>query len=164
MTERTFAAWVQPIAGELQESRAQIVEVARSMAEQAWTRPSPNPGWSYRDLLVHLAVGDWVCQIVLEALTTDQPLNIGEVASLDWVSQGNAERLKERENHTIDKLIAEAEAEGEETQELLARLSEADESRTQEGAPVNLGDYLRGFPGHDGTHLAELRTALEAGR
>ncbi len=163
MTERTFASWVELVAARTRESRAQIVEVARSMPEQAWTIPSPNPGWSYRDLLVHLAVGDWVCQTVLEALTTDQPLNIGEVASLDWVSQGNAERLKERETHTIDKLIAEAEAEGEETQELLARLSVADESRTQEGAPVNLGDYLRGFPGHDGTHLAELRTALEGG-
>ncbi len=163
MTERTFAAWVEPIAEQLQESRTQIVEVARSIPVEAWTRASPNQGWSYRDLLAHLAVGDWVCQIVLHALTTDEPLNIGEVASLDWVSQGNAERLKERESHTIDELIAEAEAEGDETQELLARLSEPDESQTQEDAPVNLGDYLRGFPGHDRTHLAELRTALEGG-
>ena len=161
MTERTFAPWVEPIAAKLQESRTQIVEVARSMPVEAWMRLSPNQGWSYRDLLVHLAVGDWVSQTVLRAITTDQPLNIGEVASLDWVSQGNAERLKERANHTIDELIAEVEAEGDETQELLARLAEADESRTQEGAPVNLGDYLRGFPGHDRTHLGELRTALE---
>ncbi len=161
MTERTFAPWVEPIATKLQESRTQIVEVARSIPEQAWTRPSPNQGWSYRDLLVHLAAGDWVSQTVLRAIITNEPLNIGEIASLDWISQGNAERLNERTERTVEELVAEVEAEGDETQELLARLAEADESRTQEDAPLSLGDYLRGFPGHDRTHLAELRTALE---
>jgi uncharacterized damage-inducible protein DinB len=159
---RTFAPWVEPIAEQLQESRTQIVEVARSIPEQAWTKPSPNQGWSYRDLLVHLAVGDWVCQTVLRAITTNEPLKIGEVASLDWISAGNAERLKERKERTVDELIVEVEAEGDETQELLARLADADESRTQEDAPLSLGAYLATFPGHDRTHLAELRTALEA--
>ena len=160
---RTFVSWVEPIAEQLQESRTQIVEVARSIPVEAWTRPSPNQGWSYKDLLAHLAVGDWVCQIVLRAIITNEPLNIGEVASLDWISQGNAERLNERKGRTVDELVAEVEAEGDETQELLARLGETDESRTQEDAPMSLGDYLRGFPGHDRTHLAELRTALEGG-
>ena len=161
MMIQTFAPWVEPIAAKLRESRTEIVEVARSIPVEAWTRPSPNQGWSYRDLLVHLAVGDWVSQTVLRAITTNEPLNIGEIASLDWISAGNAERLKERENHTIDELVAEVEAEGDETQELLAGLAEADESRTQEDAPLSLGAYLRGFPGHDRTHLEELRTALE---
>jgi uncharacterized damage-inducible protein DinB len=161
MTERTFAPWVEAIATKLQESRTQIVAVARSIPEEAWMRPSPNQGWSYRDLLVHLAVGDWLCQTVLRAITTDEPLNIGEIASLEWISAGNAERLNERKERTVEELIAEVAAEGDETQELLARLAEADESRTQEDAPLSLGDYLRGFPGHDRTHLEELRTALE---
>ena len=67
MTTRTFAPWVEPIAAQLRESRRGIVEVARTIPEGAWSRPSHDPGWSYRDLLTHLAVGDWVCQAVLRA-------------------------------------------------------------------------------------------------
>ena len=60
----------------------------------------------------------------------------------------------------MQELIAEVAAEGEETQELLGRLDEADEERRQEDAPMSLGEYLRFFPTHDRDHLAQLRTAL----
>ncbi len=161
MTTRTFASWVEPIAAQLRESRAQIVNVARSAPPEAWEKPSPNEGWTCEDLLAHLATGDWVLQAVLEAVTTNTPLDVGQVGSLDFISEGNAQRLKERANSSSKELIAEVEAENDETQDLLSGLTEADESRSQEDAPMNLGEYLRGFPSHDKRHLAELRTALE---
>ena len=162
MTDRTFATWVEPIAGKLRESRAQIVDVARTIPTGAWSRPSPNEGWSYKDLLAHLAGGDWMCQKGLRAVLANERVDTSASAIADY--NGRSERFRrEREGHSIEELIAEVEAEGEETQGLLARLTEADEERRQEDIPMSEGEYLRGFPSHDKRHLAELRTALEGG-
>ncbi len=158
MTTRTFAPWVEPIAEQLRETRAQIVDVARSAPPDAWKKPSPNEGWTCKDLLAHLAVGDWLCQRVLRAVVANEPMDMASIADLD----GRNERYRqERTERSAEELIAEVEAESKETQELLLGLTEADESRSQEDAPMKLGDYLRGFPGHNRQHLEELRTGLE---
>ena len=54
MASRSFAPWVEPVAARLREGRAEIVELARSVPPEAWSRPSPNPGWRCKDLLAHL--------------------------------------------------------------------------------------------------------------
>jgi len=149
---------VEPVAAQLRDGRRQILEVARAIPVEAGTRPSPNSGWTYRDLLVHLAVGDWVCQTLLSAVVANERLDVA--ATFASVDAGNERLRQERASRSIEELIAEVEAEGEETQELLARLADADESRGQEDAPMSLGEYLRQFPGHDRAHLDELRTAL----
>ncbi len=161
MTERTFAPWVEPIAEQLRESRAQVVGVAHQILAELWRLPSPLRGWTNKDLLAHLATGDWVCQTVLHAVTANEPLDLAAIG-LDAVNAGNARLLEERRERSVEELIAELEAEGAETQELLGHLTEEDEGRTQDGAPMSLGDYLRGFPEHDRQHLSELRTALES--
>ncbi len=158
MSDRTFASWVEPIAAQLRESRRQIADVARSIPDEAWGGPTLLEGWTNKDLLAHLATGDWVCQTVLRAAVANEPLDMAAFADID---AGNARRLEERAGRSVEELIAEGEAKGAETQELLARLTEADEERRQEDAPMSLGEYLRMFPQHDQGHLAELRAALE---
>lgn len=158
MTERTFVPWVEPIAAQLRESRGEIGDVARAIPAEKWAKPSRDPNWSYKDLLAHLATGDWVVQTVLGAVVANEPLDL---SFLDGLDAGNARLLAERAGRSIEELVAEALAEGEETQELLSRLTEADDDRRQEGAPMSLGEYLRMFPGHDQGHLADLRTALK---
>lgn len=158
MTERTFAPWVEPIAAQLRESRGQIAEVARAIPAEKWVESSPDPNWSYKDVLAHLATGDWVVQTVLGAVVANRPLDL---AFLDGLDGGNARLLAERAGRSVDELVAEALAEGEETQGLLAGLTEGDEERRQEGAPMSLAEYLRLFPGHERGHLADLHTALE---
>ncbi len=155
MATRTFAPWVEPIAARLRDSRRDIVIVAHSVPDEVWDRPSPNEVWTYKDLLAHLATGDWVCQGVLRAVTNRAGYFVDEI------DDGNARLLEERRRMSVSDLIAEVEAEGEETQELLAELKEEHEELTREGAPMSLGHYLQMFPGHDEQHLAQLRTALE---
>lgn len=206
MTDRTFAPWVEPIAAQLREGRAEIVALARSAPTETWSKSSPNEGWTCRDLLAHLATGDWLCQTVLRAAVGDEAADPealrdsdaisrsnarlleeragrsveellrevqvlrtaagGEAADpealrdLDAISRGNARLLEDRAGRSVEELIAEVQAEGQETQELLARLTEEHEPLRREGAPMSLGDYLRGFPNHDRQHSAQLRTAL----
>lgn len=158
---RTFAAWVEPVATELRETRSQIARKANQIPDEVLALPSPLPEWSYKDLLAHLATGDWVCHVILRTIVANEVLDLGTVANLDWVAQGNAERLAERKERPAQELIAEVRSHSDETQELLAQLTDADEERTQEGAPMTLGQYLKGFPGHDRDHLAQLETALQ---
>lgn len=159
--DRQFAPWVAPIAAELRETRVEIARVAGQLPRERWEQASPLEGWNYKDLLAHLATGDWLVQTVLGAVTSNQPVDLA-VIDLDYVNAGNARLLADRAGRPVDELIDEAEAEGEDTQALLAKLTDADDGRTQEGAPMSLGGYLRMFPGHDRGHLAQLRTALEA--
>ena len=158
MTERTFAPWVEPIAAKLRQSRGETVNVAREIPADTWEMPSPNEGWTYRQLLGHLAVGDWVCQSILRAVVAGEPADLAMLAELD---ERNDRYRQEREGRSIEELILEVEAEGEDTQELLASLKEADENRRQADAPMSLGEYLGIFPSHDQEHLAHLRTARE---
>ncbi len=157
MVGKAFAPWVEPIAAQLRESRAQIAEVARSFPADAWERPSPTEGWTYKDILAHLAVGDWLCQTVLRAAISKEPLNRDLFADIN--SQNERYRL-ERVGRSVDDLIAEVEAEGEDTQSLLARLTEAHEATRLGARPKGLVQYLRHFPRHDRQHLDDLRAAL----
>ena len=159
MTTRTFAPWVEQPAVALRESRSEIVRTARKLLPDHWSMPSPLEGWTYRDLLAHLAAGDWVCQSILSAAVAGRPADLSILNQLD---ERNEQLRREREGRSIEELIAEVESEGEETQELLAQLTDEDQHRTQEGAPMTLGQYLcDAFPGHDRAHLAQLKTALD---
>lgn len=200
MTDKTFASWVEPIAAQLRGGREQIIELAGSAPVEAWGKPTPNEGWTCKDLLAHLATGDWVCQTVLRAAVGDEAADLDAISrgnarlleertarsveellrevqalraavggkaadlealrDLDAISRGNARLLEERATCSVEELVQEVRAEGEETQELLARLTEAHEPLRGRDAQMSLGEYLRGFPGHDREHLAELRAAL----
>jgi hypothetical protein len=161
MSDHTFAPWVAPGAAELRETRAEVVSVARQLPLERWDQPSPLEGWAYRDLLAHLATGDWVFQTVLSAVTKDRDANLSFI-NPDFVNAGNAERVAGRRTRPIEDVIAEVAQEGEETQALLARLTPEDESYERPGLPMTLVEGLRRFPGHDRDHVAQLRTALES--
>ena len=164
MTARTFAAWVAPSAEQLREGRIEIARTARKLLPEHWSMLSPLEGWAYKDLLAHLASGDWVFQSMLRAV-----LGEGEPIALKPgfdVNAGNAQRIDERKERSAEELIAEVESEGEATQELLARLPEDLDrgqvvGRMQDGTPVTLQQWVRGFPRHDTGHGAQLKTALD---
>jgi len=158
MTTRTFAPWVEPIAAELRHTRAEIANAARLMLPDIWGWLSPLPGWTYKDLLAHAATGDWVCQTILRASIARERLDL---TFLDQLNETNARLVEERKGRSPEELIAELEAEAEETQALLAQLEVAHDGLKPEGAPMSLGDYLRGFHAHDLGHLAQLKTATD---
>ena len=160
-----FVPWVEPIALQLRGGRKQIVEVAQALPTDAWDESSPVEGWTYKDVLSHLSAGDVFHQIVTNAVLDGGELDLRPVSGEREAR--TTQILKERRGRTTHELIAEVEAEGQQTQELLARLTESDElvevyTSRSTGAPMRLGDFLRVFPVHDQEHLAHLRTALEA--
>lgn len=161
MTQRTFVPWVAPIAAQTAESRAELIAFARSLPDAAWLRPSPNEGWSCKDLLAHVA-GDKGYIMVLRAAVERTPLDPALFAEGEG-TRANARDVAERRGRSIGELIAEIEADGTVRQDLMARLTDADRELRQREFPLSLGEVLEQGPGaHDREHLAELRTALES--
>jgi hypothetical protein len=170
MTARTFAPWVDPIARRDREGRAELLAFARSVLAEAWCRPSPIEGWSCQDLLAHLAgdTGKWFSHMLRTAIGGQQldPARVGPGVDIDAI---NARDVAERRGRSAAELIAEIEADGEEHDELLSRLTDDHEELRQATYLLTLGELLGGNPagnhgGHDREHLAQLRTALESWR
>jgi uncharacterized damage-inducible protein DinB len=165
MTTRTFVSWVQQPAEQLREGRSEIARTARQLLPEHWLLPSPLDGWTYKDLLAHLASGDWVFQTMLRQ-TLGVEKQLPAQATLEFVNDGNAKRLAERKDSNVEELITEAEREGETTQELLSGLTDAHDPAAvvwlrPNGDPVTLQQWVTGFPQHDPSHLAQLRMALD---
>ena len=167
MTTGTFAQWVEPIARRDREGRAELLEFARSVPAEAWDRTSPVEGWTYRDVLAHIASdsGKWFAYILRTVLNGERldPTRVGPGVDVDAV---NARGVAERRGRSIAELIAAIEADGADHQELLARLTNEDRDTRQAGYPTSFAEFLSENPagsrgGHDREHLAQLRTALE---
>lgn len=126
-----------------------------------WERPSPLPGWSYRQLLTHIATGDWMFQTHLRSV-------IEHHRAADWpdVGAGNAKRLAERGHSTERALIEEYLSMRHESVLLMSQLKPADLDLAfvfiWETPPATrtVLDYLNWFEWHDRTHREQLRPAM----
>ena len=162
MTTRTFATWVEPYAAQLRENREQVIAFACSLPAEAWDRPSPLPGWTYKDLLAHIGRGnDQTFQDLLRTVVARKPVD-AKMFAVD-ANEANAQGVGERRERSPDELIAELEDAGEEIQELLSQLTDEHQHLRQEDPPFHFEGYLRFVreESHDLEHLAQLRAALE---
>ncbi len=135
--------------------------VAYSVDATRWETPSPLPGWSYRQLLAHIATGDWVLQQHLARL-----IERGTPAEWPDIAAGNAERIEERQFSTDGKLIDEYLSMRHATVRLLAQMTERHLAQ-----PIELWfepdrrehtvlGYIRGFHRHEAAHREQLRPAM----
>jgi hypothetical protein len=125
-----------------------------------WGRPSPLEGWSYHDLLAHIATGDWVLQGHLRHI-----IEHGSVAPWPDIDAGNAQRIAERRHTPESRLAEEYLSTRHETLQLIARLKPAHlalrfEIRVSPPAST-LADRLGRFHTHDETHVEQLRPAMK---
>lgn len=164
MRTRAFAAWVEPMAAKFRQDREEVVRFARSLPAEAWSKPSPLPGWTYKDILAHIGRGNeqhyqQLLRMVVAGMQIDTSIFKTDTDEV------NARGVAERRDRSPDELIAELEDAGEEIQELLSRLTDEHQHLVQKAPPFHLEGYLRFVvreESHDLEHLAQLRTALEA--
>ncbi len=127
-----------------------------------WERPSVVPDWTYRQLLMHIATGDWVLQLHLHHL-----LDRGSTAEWPDIAAGNAERHAERARSTWQALTEEYLSMRHETMRLLSQLE-----LKHLAQPIEFGweavptshtvlEYLLHFERHDDGHCEQLRRAMQ---
>ncbi len=126
-----------------------------------WERPSPLPGWSNRQLLMHIATGDWVLQSHLRHIVEH-----GSVGAWPDVTAGNAARLEERAHSTDRALTEEFLSMRHETFVLFSQLEPKHlvleiefwwELRPNKHTIL---EYLLQFETHERTHREQLRPAM----
>ncbi|MDP3064739.1 MAG: DinB family protein [Chloroflexota bacterium] len=149
---------ITTVIDRLQTAQERLLKAVERADAARWNEPSPNPGWTYKDLLAHLATGDWVCQMLLRGV-----LATGSVPPWPDIDAGNAELIEARRPKSVADLLQERQAHRQETLALLAQLTEA-----HLRVPIHLpwisttttfSQYLLGFPGHDLGHTFEMETA-----
>jgi Mycothiol maleylpyruvate isomerase N-terminal domain/DinB superfamily len=136
--------------------------VAFSVDPVNWERPSPVSAWTYRQLLAHIATGDWVLQTHLRHIVES-----GTVARWPDIDAGNARLIEERRFSTHGALIEEYLSMRHETLTLLAQLKPKHLRLTLEfwweprPNQHTVLEYLAGFEGHDRHHREQLRRAMK---
>jgi len=136
--------------------------VIYSVDPSRWETASVVTGWSNRDLLAHIATGDWVLHLHLNSL-----LEAGRVAEWPDVDAGNRVRVGERRFTPVATLIEEYLSMRHETMLLLSRMTDTHlrQSITMPWRPEvkdpTVADYLQGFWMHERHHAEQLRPAMK---
>lgn len=139
-----------------------VLYVAYSVDPTQWEQRAPDLEWTFRELLAHIATGDWVLQHHLRHI-----IETGRVADWPDVAAGNARLVAERRVSNDRALIEEYLSMRHETLRLIAalrpehlRLEIAFWWQPPPNAHTVL-DYLNAFHDHDGAHAAQLRPAMK---
>ncbi len=139
-----------------------VLYVVHSVDPVMWELPSLTQGWTHRDLLAHIATGDWVFQRHLRSL-----VETGKVAQWPDVHAGNAERLAERKVSTVNALIEEYLSMRHGTMLLLAELKPKHVREVlfmpwmPEPHERPMIEYIQWFWMHERTHVDDLRPAMK---
>jgi uncharacterized damage-inducible protein DinB len=157
MTDRTFAQWVEPIAYAYHDAHEEAIEFARTLSDDDLAKPTGDSGWSVRDELTHMAASDGDFVKTLNAVLNGEQVDL---TVFDNIDERNANHLAGWSDRPREDIAAELERNDSKLQDLLARLTPADESRTPAGFPFTLEQMLQGFGMHHPYHLEQIAGAL----
>ncbi len=159
VTERSFAPWVEPFAAKYRESREEALRLARSLTPADLGKPAGDDAWTVRDELVHIAGADPDFLRTLGAVVRGETADTSIFADID---ARNARNLEARKDFAITRIADDLAANGEALQDLLAKLTAADEARQPEGFPFPLRGLVEGYGGHEPYHLGQIQRAIGA--
>lgn len=150
----------------LQRRREGVLRTVYSIADDAWDdETEADPGWTYRDLLIHLATNDLRHQIRLRAV-----LGEGDEAALESlldVDRWNEGERQARAGRPVSELIDEIALARYDLLRLLARLRPEHlptEIFIREGMIVKAADYVDVISTHESRHGGQLLPASRARR
>ena len=161
----TFLPEIEATFRTLNRYRAGLLRAVYSLAEDAWDEAGPDPGWTYRDTLAHVASNDLRAQTRLRALLGER--DDAELAALEDEDAWNLREVEKRRGHTFPKLVEELDANRHDTIELLSRIRSEHLSTHMplaHGETATPTEYVEMFSGHEARHGAQLIPASRARR
>jgi hypothetical protein len=135
------------------------------VADEAWEEASALAGWTYRDILTHLASNDIRHEIRLRSALGEG--DAAELRSLDDVNGWNERARQERRDRGVRELVDEMAAHRQEVLRLLSRLQPEHVSAAvslPDGRTYPPPEYVEMFSGHEVGHAAQLVPASRARR
>lgn len=146
-------------------SREGFLRVVYSVADEAWDEQSADPGWTYRDILAHVAANDLRSQGRLRVVLGEG--DEVDLQALNDTDNWNQRQVGERRGRSPRELVNELVANRRETLRLLSNLEPHHLSVTvgrADGSTPSVLDYLDMFGEHESMHAAQLVPASRARR
>jgi len=148
----------------LQRHREGLLRAVYSVADDAWDEPSASSGWTYRDILAHVAANDLRAHTRLRAVLGQR--DEAELAALRDVDAWNARTVEERRGRSVRALVDEMLELRAETLRLLSRFEPEHISATviaiRGETPVL--DYIDRVGVHEAEHASDLVPASRGRR
>jgi uncharacterized protein (TIGR03083 family) len=144
---------------ELEQAQGALLEVLDQVGPDGWSRPSPNEGWTVRDLLTHLTTSETGFIPALRRMAAGQG---GVPADFD-PNRWNAGQLRRRTDQPPDELRAELERS---FAEVLGVLESLDDTALDQRGYLSTGvegstaDNFRLVADHKRAHTDDIRAAL----
>jgi hypothetical protein len=149
---------VGPVAERWDQVTDYLLGVANAVEPEAWAQPSPYPGWTYKDLLAHLATGYTVRLAQLHGL-----LENGELGTQPDADAANAENIARHRDSSPEALVEEMVRQRSQVRRLLGLLRpehlEARTAVSRRGQAPQDGTFLEALQHwheHDLEHAADL--------
>jgi uncharacterized protein (TIGR03083 family) len=144
---------------QLEQAQRELLDVLDSVGPDEWSRPSPNEGWTVRDLLTHLTTSETGFIPSLRRMASGEG---GVPADFD-PNRWNAGQLRRRAEQTPDELRAELERS---SADMLSVLDSLDDAALDQRGYLSTGvegsteDNFRLVADHKRTHTNDIRAAL----
>jgi uncharacterized protein (TIGR03083 family) len=147
------------IRDDVQTAQHDLLQVLDRVGPDEWSRPSPNEGWTIRDLLTHLTTSESAFIPALRRMASGQG---GVPADFD-PNRWNAGQLRRRGEADPSELRAELERS---FAEMLSVLEGLDDTALNQRGYLSTGvegsteDNFRLVASHKRTHTNDIRAAL----
>jgi predicted DNA-binding ribbon-helix-helix protein len=162
----TFVPEIEATLRAMTRYREGFIRAVYSVAEDAWDEEASSaPGWSYKDLLAHVASNDLRAQTRLRALLGER--DDAELAALEDEDAWNLREVEKRRGHTFPQLVEELDANRHDTIEILSRIRSEHHSTHMplaHGETATPTEYIEMVSGHEARHGAQLVPASRARR
>ncbi len=145
--------------------REGLLRAIYSVDDRAWDEPSPDPGWTNKDLLAHVASNELRVHVRLRGLLGEATED--ERAAVDDVDGWNQRQVEARRHLGVRQLVDEMAASRYQTLLILARVGPDHLRRPvalSGGRTCSLVEYIDMFTAHESLHAGQLVPASRARR
>ena len=161
----TFVPEIEATLRTVTRRRDGALRAAYSVADEAWEEEGALTGWTYKDILTHLASNDIRHEIRLRAALGEG--DAAELRSLDDVDGWNERARQERRGRSVRELVDELAAHRQGVMRLLSRFRPEHMSAVislPDGRKFPPPEYVEMFSAHEARHAAQLIPASRARR
>jgi uncharacterized protein (TIGR03083 family) len=149
----------------LHAAHRELLAAVDSVADDAWDEPSPDAGWTYRDVLAHVASNELRVHARLRSVfgQTDE----AELRAINDIDGWNQREVETRRGRSVPDLVDELATHRRETLRLLAGFRPEHLSTPitmADASTCNVLEYIEMFTHHVSEHAGQLVPASHARR
>jgi len=151
---------IEAAIDDLRVAHRELFRAVDSVADEAWDEPSPDPDWTYRDVLAHVASNELRVHARLRSVFGQA--DEAELKAINDIDGWNQRAVEERRGRSVPELLDELAAHRQETLRLLSDFRPKHLSTPitlADGSTCNVLEYIDMFTRHESEHAAQLAAA-----